>query len=176
MYLFFGFTTALIESTSSTKLILLSQVQRLAYIIIVSDYSLTSWVYVLPLLLRENKTTSIHIYLPILYYINLFGISWRTQVMWNTLQHQTCERSTSFIQSLQRKHCVLLNRYISVLKSIYQLLNPSSTDTPPFLAWLTGHLRLCHLTTFASFCWIRCHHSKVGVASTLVSWFGYPLL
>ena len=70
---------------------------------------------------------------------------------------------------------MLFNGSLSLFKSIYQLLNSSSTDPPPFLAWLTGHLRFYHLSKFSSFYWVCCHHYKVGDASTLVSWFGYTL-
>ena len=39
---------------------------------------------------------------------------------------------------------------------------------------LIGHISLCHLSKFISFCWVRCH-SKAGGESNLVRWFGYPL-
>ena len=96
--------------------------------------------------------------------------------MWNTLQHQTCEMLISFFHSLQNTHIVLFNDFLSFFKYFHQLLNSSSTNPPPFLAWLTGHLHLRYLSTFASFCWVQCHHSKVGGAYNLVIWVGYPLI
>ena len=72
-YLLFDFSTALIEDTSSTQLIISSQGQSLASIIIVIDSSLPSWVRFLSLFLRENKTMSIQIYLPTLHYINILA-------------------------------------------------------------------------------------------------------
>ena len=146
------------------------------YIIIVSGSSLPSWFHVLPLFLIDIKPMSIQIYLPTLHYINLFGMSRCTKVTWYTLQHYKYERYISFIHSLQRTNLVLFNGFLSLFKYIYQPLNSSSTDPPPFLAWLTGHIRLRNLSTFASFRWVRCDHSKVGGASTLVRWFGYPLI
>ena len=119
---------------------------------------------------------SIHIYLPTLHYINSVGLSRCTQVMWHTLQYQTWERSTSFLHSLQCTNIVILNRYLSSFKFINQLLNSSSTNPPPFLAWLTGHLHLRHFSILASFNCVRCYYSKVCSASTLVSRFGYTLL
>ena len=99
-----------------------------------------------------------------------------TKVTWYTLQHYKYERYISFIHSLQRTNLVLFNGFLSLFKYIYQPLNSYSTDPPPFLAWLTGHIRLRNLSTFASFRWVRCDHSKVGGASNLVNWFGCPLL
>ena len=116
----------------------------MASIIIVSDSSLPSWVYVLSIFLRDNKTMCIQIYLPILHYINLFGLSRCTQVTWHTLQHHKCGMSTSFLHSLQCTNLVLFNGSLSLFKYIHQLLNSYSTNTPLFLAWLTGHLCLHH--------------------------------
>ena len=123
MYLLFVFPMSLIEATPFTQFIIQSQGQILASIIIVSDSSLPSWVYVLSIFLRDNKTMCIQIYLPIIHYINLFGLSRCTQVTWHTLQHHKCGMSTSFLHSLQCTNLVLFNGSLSLFKYIHQLLN-----------------------------------------------------
>ena len=172
----FGFPTALIEATSYTQLNILSQGQSLAFIVIVSDSILPSWVQFIPLFLRDKKTMSIQIYLPTLHYIKLLGLSQFTQFTWHNIQHQTCETSTSFLHSLQLTNVVLFNYSSLLFNYIYQPLHSSSTDAPAFLEWLTGHICLHSLSTISYFCWVCCHHSEVGCSSTLLIWFGYPIL
>ena len=149
---FVWFYTALIEANEFTRMILFPQLQSLASIIIVSDLSLTYWVHVIPILLIDNKTMYINIYLPTLHYINLFPLSWCKKVTWHTLQHKTCEGSIYFLRSLQSTNIFLFNGFLSFLKSICRLLNSYSTYPPSCLAWLTGDLFFPHLSTFASFC------------------------
>ena len=82
----------------------------------------------------------------------------------------------AILHSLQSTNIVMFNGYLSFFKYIDHLLNTSSTDPPLFLYWLTGHICLCHLSTFVSLCWARCHNFKVRGASNLVSWFLFPLI
>ena len=138
-----------------------SKVKILTSIIIVSDSSISYWSHVLPIFLRDKKIMSIQLYLPTLNYINLFELLWCTQVTWHTIQHQTYEGSFFFIHSLQCTNPVMLNVSLSFFKYIYQLITSYSTNSFLFLAWLTGHICLRHLLTFASFCWVLCHNSKV---------------
>ena len=143
-------------------------------IIVVSDSSLPSWIYILTVFLCDKKILSIQIYLPTPHYINFLAF-----------------------QGAHKSHVILFN--IKHVKGIYlfftifkaqilccsMVLNHSSNLFINF--WI--HIQHIHLRFLrgwlAIFIWVICkylifwgvccHHSKFGGAYNFVRSFVYPI-